>query len=402
MSSVLRTILSVFLAALLATAANAHNRSESYSHWYLSDDGVTATVTIPLREVTRLPGFSLGFEVPAEVFATHLRDSVSVASASGTCALLATTPLQTVSGFVRVEMSFGCADTVRQVHYRAMFDVAPAHVHYTKLHRDGAPVSEILVTDAADTWRVDHVASPARSHSFVSFLRLGIEHIAGGYDHIAFLCGMLLIAGSLGRSIVAVTGFTLGHSVSLAAAVLGYVYADGQLVEAFIGFTVALVAAEFFLLRTGNVAMLALTSTAVAWLVGTLALLSGLIGERAVAAYLGFGVFAFCYLVAASRLEGIGDRRATALLFVATAAFGLVHGFGFAGFLMDTGTLGGALFVPLLGFNLGVEIGQLVIVAVVLSLVWLLRDRIPRAMPSVVAATLCGVGMFWFVGRTLA
>ena len=187
-----------------------------------------------------------------------------------------------------------------------------------------------------------------------------------------------------------------------AAAVLGYVYADGQLVEAFIGFTVALVAAEFFLLRTGNVAMLALTSTAVAWLVGTLALLSGLIGERAVAAYLGFGVFAFCYLVAASRLEGIGDRRATALLFVATAAFGLVHGFGFAGFLMDTGTLGGALFVPLLGFNLGVEIGQLVIVAAALSLVWLLRDRIPRAMPSVVAAALCGVGMFWFVGRTLA
>ena len=73
-----------------------------------------------------------------------------------------------------------------------------------------------------------------------------MRHILSGFDHLAFLLGMLLVAGTFRRGFIAVTGFTLGHSVSLAAAVLGYLHADGRLVEAFIGFTVALVAVEYF------------------------------------------------------------------------------------------------------------------------------------------------------------
>ena len=69
---------------------------------------------------------------------------------------------------------------------------------------------------------------------------------------------------------------------------------------------------------------------------------------------------------------------------------------------METGLLGTSLFVPLLGFNLGVELGQLALVTVSLLGGMLLRDRVPAVMPQLVAAGLCGMGVFWFVGRTLA
>ncbi len=69
---------------------------------------------------------------------------------------------------------------------------------------------------------------------------------------------------------------------------------------------------------------------------------------------------------------------------------------------METGRLGASLFIPLLGFNLGVELGQLIIVTVTLIAGMILKDRIPAALPQIVAATLCGIGIFWFVSRTLA
>jgi hypothetical protein len=275
-------------------------------------------------------------------------------------------------------------------------------VHYAKLHRDGDLLAEQLITDTADTWDISNVDTTASSYSFNSFLAIGAKHIASGPDHIAFLLGLLLISGSIRRSIVAVTGFTLGHSISLAAAVLGYVHADSQLVEAFIGFTVALVAVEYFLAQRQTVARYAFACMALAWLVGVAALALELLSPRALLAYLGIGLFAGCYLLAARDLSRRGGTRIGALLFVATTCFGLVHGFGFAGFLMETGILGRSLFVPLLGFNLGVEIGQLFLVAAALTVASLLRNRLPDSAAPLLAAGLCGIGIFWFVGRTFA
>ena len=384
----------------LAVDAGAHTRSESYSHWYQSDTTISATITIPLREVMLLYQTGDSTLPPGELFRNELIAKTGVSSASGVCGSSAVNILQAVSGFVRVELQFDCgATTATTIHYRALFDAAPSHVHYAKLHRDGLR-SETLITDTSDTWNISDIGD-AGSYSFSSFLAIGIEHISGGIDHIAFLIGMLLIAGSIGRSIIAVTGFTLGHSVSLGAAVLGYVHADSTLVEAFIGFTVALVAVEYFLLHKRSATTLALSSMVIAWAVGLLALALDLIPVRALFVYAGFGIFAFCYLLAANELERKNDSRASALLFVATTCFGLVHGFGFAGFLMETGILGTSLFMPLLGFNLGVEVGQLILVAIALAIASLLRNKVPGAVTPMLAASLCGIGVYWFVGRTL-
>ena len=118
------------------------------------------------------------------------------------------------------------------------------------------------------------------------------------------------------------------------------------------------------------------------------AVAGGFLSPRALFAYGGFGIFAACYLVAASDMEARDESRATLLLFVATCCFGLVHGFGFAGFLMETGLLGASLFIPLLGFNLGVEVGQLIIVAIALGLGALIGRRLPEMLPQAAADKL--------------
>ena len=397
-----RIVLAVFAVVFASASASAHNRSESYSHWYLGDGGVTAIVTIPLREVMLLYRDGDASIPPRRLFQSHLEENVGVFADGVACSRTASDVLEAATGFVRVELTYSCdGRTVDEIRLRAMYDVVPAHVHYAKLHRGGVALGEKLLTDSADRWSFATLDA-VQSASFSSFLRIGVEHIAGGIDHIAFLFGLLLIAGTAGRSVIAVTGFTLGHSLSLAAAVLGYVRAEGQLVEAFIGFTVALVAVEYFLLRRQDVARFAIGALLVSLVTGMVAVLAGLLESRALFAYAGFGIFAACYLVTATRFAARDDRRAAWLLFVATTAFGLVHGFGFAGFLMDTGLLGTSLLLPLLGFNLGVEIGQLVIVGIALTLGLVLGRHLPRVLPQIVAAGLCGIGVFWFVGRTLA
>jgi hypothetical protein len=390
------------LLLLASVAASAHSRSESYSHWFAADTTVTGTVTIPLREVMLLYQVQDADRSPRELFQSHLAVNTTVDSDSGPCALTASNLLQAASGFVRVELTFDCGTLApASIAFNAMFDIAPAHVHYARLHRNAMQVAEHLITDTARTWHIGDTGDPV-SYSFLSFFAVGVEHIAGGIDHIAFLLGLLLIAGSVGRSIIAVTGFTLGHSISLAAAVLGYVSADGQLVEAFIGFTVALVAVEYFALRRLDVGAIAAMSLSAAWIAGLVAVLAEFLPVRALAAYAGFGIFAAAYLLAAARVEAGERRRSTLLLFVATCCFGLVHGFGFAGFLMETGLLGASLFIPLLGFNLGVEAGQLILMAIAIGLGVILRDRVPPVLPQIAAAGLCGIGVFWFVSRTLA
>jgi hypothetical protein len=392
----------VVLTLVATGAASAHTRSESYSHWQLSGTSLTGTITIPLREVMLLYQDGDASIPPRELFRQEIEAKTSVDGAHGACQSSGARPLQAPSGFIRIEIGFDCpGDVPATLRYRALFDAAPGHVHYARLYAGGRELGEVLLTDSSDRWNIADLDTEM-SYTFTAFLGIGVGHIAGGIDHIAFLLGLLLIAGSFGRSIVAVTGFTLGHSASLAAAVLGYVSAEGQLVEAFIGFTVALVALEYFLLHRRRVAGFALAGLTAAWATGGIALAAGFLDARSAVAYGGFGIFAAFYLLAANDHGHPESRRATMLLFVATTCFGLVHGFGFAGFLMETGLLGTSLIVPLLGFNVGVEVGQLILVGIAIVVAAVLKNRVPPTLPQAVAGGLCGLGLYWFVGRTLA
>ena len=394
-----RCVVAALLVAVLANTAWSHTRSESYSNWQLTESGATGVITVSSGEVITLMD-RVAPQPLEQLFMEHAAQTTVVGSADGPCDPRTPLTLDSARGFLRVELGFDCGESApTTVEYRALFDALPAHVHFMRIYAGSERLAEQVVTARSPTWQRD--SEPAQE-SFTAFFDLGIRHILSGIDHIAFLAGLLLVAGTLGRSVAAVTGFTLGHSLSLAAAVLGYLQADGRLVEAFIGFTVMLVAVEYFLRRRPDDGWLSAAVALLAATGGLGALFLGTIDAKSLATYAGFAVFAYCYLRASARLSLQPGRSANLILFTVTTCFGLVHGFGFAGFLMDTGVSGSNLVVPLLGFNLGVEAGQLALLGIAFIAARMLRNTPAWRLAPVGAAALCGIGVFWFVGRSLA
>ena len=122
-----------------------------------------------------------------------------------------------------------------------------------------------------------------------------------------------------------------------------------------------------------------------------------IIGYRMWGFLLGLALFTACHFALLARTE-----RATLLRIALAFAFGLVHGFGFAGVLAEMSLPAQRLVPALIGFNLGVEVGQLVLVAIALVIATLFRGRLPQFVTPALAASLCGIGVYWFIGRTLA
>jgi hydrogenase/urease accessory protein HupE len=176
------------------------------------------------------------------------------------------------------------------------------------------------------------------------YFALGVEHILLGFDHLVFLLGVVLIATRTRSVLLAVTAFTLAHSLTLGLSVMGAVSVSPRLVEPLIALSVAYVGLENF------------------W------------------------------------------RRDGAQRYRLTFAFGLVHGFGFAGALSEIGVPEGRAAAALALFNLGVEGGQLLVLAVVWPLlVWLRRSRErPFVLTArVVNVVLVVLGVGWALERTL-
>lgn len=222
-----------------------------------------------------------------------------------------------------------------------------------RVEREGArPETALLRPDQPD-W------TPKRAPAFASvassYFGLGVEHILIGIDHILFLAGLLILARTAPRILVTVTGFTLAHSVTLAAVALGYLDVSIPAVEAAIALSIVFVAAE--IVR--------------------------------------------------------GDKRTLAWRrpVIVASAFGLLHGAGFAAALGEIGLPQAERLAALLFFNLGVEAGQLVIVVAALGAVAAVgRLRVlagrPRPFPQpareIAGYALGLVAAYWLVARTAA
>jgi hydrogenase/urease accessory protein HupE len=179
---------------------------------------------------------------------------------------------------------------------------------------------------------------------FKAFTAAGVHHIAIGPDHILFIIGLLLLGGSVLRLLGIVSAFTLGHSITLSLAALNLVAPPARVIEPAIALSIVYVGADNLLSS-----------------------------------------------------PGARDVRAWIALF-----FGLVHGFGFASVLREIGLPPRALGISLFSFNLGVEIGQAIIVFTVASLLAVVRARSPkRAHQLVIAGSILvmAAGAYWFVQR---
>jgi len=178
--------------------------------------------------------------------------------------------------------------------------------------------------------------------------------------------------------------------------VLGVVRPNGAAIEALIGYSIALVAAEnAWLLAGGGIAVPAAVAIATALLAAAALLGFGSVGPLVLA---GLALFAGCHFALLARVAQ-PERLRAAVAFV----FGLVHGFGFAGVLAEMDLPTARLVPALFGFNVGVELGQLAAVALAWpALLAIARASPQRWAPRVVeagSAAVCGLGLFWFATR---
>ena len=394
----------LLLAAALAApgGAAAHTRSASYSSWKVDDDGARVRLRIALLELTRLPPELLDEHKP-DPAGRYLRSHLQLSSAGGVCeGPEQPTPLRAAEGWLRYEWRVRCPPGAALViDSRILHEVAPSHLHFARLRAADGRVSERVLTSGEPRWEltagVDATGEAAAGTSLAGYLALGIGHIVTGWDHLAFVLALLLLAGTLGEVAALVTSFTIAHSVTLGLAVLGIVHPDAGAVEALIGFSIALVAAENVWLASGRGPLLPLLVTTA--LGGLTVLAARGIGAVPATALAGIALFSACHFGLLARAERPARLRAAVAF-----GFGLVHGFGFAGVLAEMELPTERVAAALFGFNAGVELGQLAVVIAVWPLLRAFgRWRGGRAYWLVAeagSAAICGLGLFWFATRT--
>ena len=393
-------ILLTFIVTTTSSQAHSHNRSQSFSDWEITDNIATAVFTAKSREITRLQ--SQSNQSLDTLLVGHLISAISVSQDSLPCSSTEVVrPIPSALGYVRVRLVFDCGASLGDISIsiNSFFNVASSHVHYANMSLNGEPSYQYLFTNKQRQHEITNQLATS-SHWFDSitqFVLIGIEHIFGGIDHIAFLLALLLLLRSLKVLVWMVTGFTLGHSITLALAALGWIIPDLDIVEAAIGFTIALVAVQNIAVLTGNHRQITYFSVAGLLLIVLINLIWN-IGLSALSG-LGLALFTLAYL-----WNSTDEHLSANLRLVTSVIFGLIHGFGFASALTETGLASTQLLPALLGFNLGIELGQIVIIAVVWALLQQIRQSRfltdTRLVIDLVSAALCGLGLYWFIGRS--
>ena len=402
----MRAIALGLAALLLASAVQAHDRSVSYSTWKLDEGGGSVRVKVSRLDLTRLALDPVSSVDDARRAARLLAERIVLYAGDSPCvparepSMLTPSSEQRSSGWLVFAWRAECpASGPRTIESSFLLEVAPSHLHFA---RAGAADRVRVLSEAEPRWSLaSGDASDGEAEGATSvggYLWLGTMHILSGWDHLAFVLALLLLAGSLREVAWLVTGFTVAHSVTLGLATLGVLQPDGRGVEALIGLSIALVAAEnaWILAGRGRVLPLAIGAGLVA-----LAPFAG--RPTASVMLLGVALFAVCHFELLRRAERPARLR-VALAF----AFGLIHGFGFAGVLSEL-ALGPGRGVPsLFVYNIGVEIGQLAVVANAWPTLRAIDHLGRRAAAShdwgrltseLGSAAVCGLGLFWFVTR---
>ena len=397
-----RLIAAVLLLCASAAGASAHTKSETHSVWRIVGSTVHVTFSIPDIEAKRLAGPD-GAPPSNERLGGYMAGHVSVLAKGKPCPRLG--PIQATAastGFRRFEFGYQCPDAKGMtLHSDAFFDIVPSHVTFAQVVTANGDFVEQLMTRDQRTLDASAASSGGKlqNASFFEFIRMGMMHIFTGIDHMAFILGFVIIARNLRDLLFVVTGFTIGHSLTLALAVTGLVRPHAEYIDALIGLTIALVGAENIAIASKRPAIVGLS---VVGLLGLMAV-GNLIGLGGLPSLLlaGAGLFAASYLMLSGHL-----RDAARIRLVVTLMFGLIHGFGFAANLLDERLPKGRLAELILGFNVGVEIGQVTVVLTVVGIVALLarfRLALPRPLVvDVMSAGLVGFGLFLFASRGYA
>lgn len=367
----MRRLALILLMSLWIAPAHAHKPSDSYLALSLAGDRLTGQWDIALRDLDYAIGLDADGdgeitwgEVKAkhEEIAAYALGRLMIAADGAPCPVTVGEHLidnHSDGAYAVLRFAAGCAAIPRRltIRYALLFDLDPQHRGLLRFEEQGRTHTVVFSPDH-DSWQLAG-QSIALGRQFFDFFRSGAWHIWTGFDHILFLCALLLPAvldhcGGRWQAVESfrqaflevlsiVTAFTVAHSITLTLAVLGFIVLPSRLIESAIAASVI--------------------------------------------------------IAALNNLYPLINKR----LWIVAFIFGLVHGLGFANVLTELALPKSALAVSLVSFNLGVEAGQLAIVATFLPLAYMSRRSwlYPRLVLGAGSACIVAVAAVWLIERSL-
>jgi hypothetical protein len=331
----------VSLAVILAGPALAHDVSRSDSKVEIQGREVRVAITLNVKELQNpvVPSEPLDLDKEIGRLFSVVQQHYFVRGPA--------TPLETTlenysvlaGPLIQMRIRYVFAQDVTALSVKStIYQVMPAdHQHMMSVRLNGTLHEAIL-----DSRRPEATFSGVQATKLETmwrFVRLGVEHIFTGYDHLAFLLGLLVATASLGSLVKIITSFTIAHSITLALATFNVVILPARLTESLIALSIGYVATENLL-----------------------------------------------------------DFRAMKRYYI-TFLFGLVHGFGFSSVLREMDLPKSSLALSLFSFNAGVEIGQITFVLLIFPLVQdLVSSGWKKLKPAVSIGVAC-LAVYWFVQR---
>ena len=358
----MRRLMTLVVAGWLLSAvtAAAHPAPFSYLDLHLDADGVTGTLVVHDLDAAHDLGVANADSLLDPPTAAWYRDALVALLGPRLGLVLDGGPATITWGAIDVvpdrqslRLSFTVsADRPGQVAIHAyVFPYDPIHQTFINIYEDSALKLQAILDASRQDASYYSGSTQGRWAVVKTFVVSGIEHILIGPDHILFLIGLLLLGGTLARLALIVTSFTVGHSITLSLAALDIVSPPARFIEPLIALTIVVVGADNLLVLRGT--------------------------------------------------KGEGEKASDIRAWLAVA-FGLIHGFGFAYVLKEFGLPQAALGWSLFAFNLGVEIGQLLIVGVVAGALLMVRRKSPalaRQVAVVGSIAVIAAGAYWFVER---
>ena len=365
----------VIIFFFILSPLNAHYFSESFSKWNVVDAIVEANFSLLTLESTRIFQVEnyqkIMFEEnlsEIDVFKIYLSQHLKVTSEGKNCSLVdEIKELNSQEGSLNLSLKFECKSNKEiKIINKDLFNLVQSHIHIARVYIDNHLYTEkaLFFNDQSIDLNEEKVSN-SFAKSFYKFFSLGLYHILSGYDHLLFILGLLLLVTNLKRLLLVITGFTIGHSLTLSLSVINIIQVKSSLIEALIGYTIMFVGLEYLYKKNNDHRISVLFIT----ILSVLLLIFGHLFNPSFPYFLVLGILLFSlgyfYLL-------INLKSENNLLSIITIIFGLIHGFGFGGFLLGSKISSENIFSGLLGFNLGVEVGQIIFVLLILLIYKLL------------------------------
>ena len=391
-----KKLLCCSLLIVCSIVSEAHNRSESYSKFNLTsnEQGMAIQITGSIKQDIFNNLNPTSHFQSYESLVTYLDKAINPGSS---CKLNESVEInENISlGVLKFVWSFQCLQIPESISMSLFQDLGVTHTHIARGVIDGQSVPEFMFASTQDAWVIGLPGeSNVNQSSYFGYFKSGVQHILSGWDHLTFLLGLLLLF--TGRFlIIAITGFTIGHSLTLGLGAMNVLRVHSEIIETLIGFSILLLALEYFLKHAFEINKLIknLALSFCAFLPLTI------FGNLDPILIVGLALFLTFYLSLTNHYSNPW------LPLMVTIFFGLIHGLGFASSIAESGIPQDRLLPIILSFNIGVEVGQLAVAFTLLAFLKLTKTYFRFSdfnyLHGAMGTFVFSMGTFWFISRAI-